>query len=99
MPNPCIGCKKDCCENFSISYEPYHPLRVQKELTSFPFIHKTGNRLVLFSGHETVVGIYNCDRHNPDTKLCEGYGINPRPAFCENTGTKITPHNQCLLKP
>ncbi len=97
--NLCESCSRSCCFDFKITSELNDPINLRKELKAFPFIQRTGQELVLDSlGHEQVVGVYNCDRFDFGQSKCRDYGVKPRPAFCEATGVKTSPHPQCLLK-
>lgn len=97
--NQCEACPRSCCLDFKITSEVRDPLGLRKELRQFPFIKQTNRVLILGpQGHECVVGVYNCDRFNAKTGKCRAYGIKPRPGFCETTGIKTSPHEQCLLK-
>ena len=96
--NKCKGCLKNCCVDFSIGSEVCHPLSVRDELVKFPFIKRTGSRLVRGPGGVRSVGVYNCDRFNCKTGECRDYETQPRPSFCSKTGEMSVPHSQCLLK-
>jgi len=96
--NKCEGCQSVCCVDFKITTEITDPLRVKRVLQNYLFIHRTGSDIVLGrSGHEVVVGIYNCDRFNKETNSCIHYNDVPRPDFCKNTGEKVIPNENCQL--
>ena len=97
MSNLCQDCKISCCRNFSITTELIDPVRHAQNLQNFSFIHKTGKKLVRVYGHETIVGVYNCDRFQ-STGECQDYEILPRPDFCKRTGVVDISHKNCLLK-
>ena len=99
MANRCEGCPRNCCVDFKLTKELTDPLGVKEELRKFPFIKRTGSSLVIGpSGHERVVGIYNCDRYDPETGECRNHDTEPRPLFCHTTGGKFIPHPRCLLR-
>lgn len=99
MPNKCEGCPRNCCLDFKITTELTEPSSLWQELAHFTFIKKTGTALVYDpSGHERVVGIYNCDRFDSATGECLDYEARQRPSFCQTTGIKVSPHAKCLLK-
>ena len=101
MENPCEGCPRNCCKDFKIAKETTNPAGVKKELESFPYIHRDGSQLIMDpGGHETMVGVYNCDRFDILSGQCIDHDQRERPDFCQKTGNsgKIFPHEECLLK-
>lgn len=96
--NRCEACPSSCCVNFSIGREVVDPVTVARELADHPYIRRIGDRLIISSGRERIVGIYSCKRHDPETGLCKGYDTIPRPSFCTETGEKDRPLN-CVLAP
>lgn len=97
--NKCEGCPRNCCVNFKLTGEVTDPVRTALELGNFPYIKRVGEELVVGpGGNERIVGIYRCERFDPKTGKCRGYGETPRPDFCLNTGEKFYPHSECLLK-
>jgi len=97
--NKCEGCPRPCCLNFKLTRELTDPVGTARELEKFPYIKKVGEELVLGpDGNERMVGVYRCERFDPETGKCRDYGKIPRPDFCLNTGEKFCPHSECLLK-
>jgi hypothetical protein len=96
--NECESCKRNCCVNFKLTQELTAPQKNEEVLNKYPFIHRTNREIVLFHGNEKVVGVYNCDRFDIETKKCINYDSEKRPEFCENTGIMSTPNSECILK-
>jgi len=96
--NECLACPTPCCVNFKIRLELTDSEKVKQLLIKYPFIHKTGVDLTFVYGHEKIIGIYNCDRFNIETKQCLNYDSEERPEFCINTGIISKPHPDCILK-
>ena len=88
----CESCPRSCCQDFKLTQEINNPQELQETLKKYPFIRKTGKEIVLDQfGNEKVVGVYNCDRFNEETKTCENYTTEKRPPFCINSGKIIAP--------
>lgn len=94
--NRCETCPTSCCANFSIGREVVDPVGVARELSGHSYINKIADRLVISSGHERLVGIYSCDRYDPQSGLCRDYNEIARPSFCLKTGEEDFPIN-CIL--
>jgi hypothetical protein len=95
----CEGCPRNCCENFKLTLELTNSQNLPQFLEKYPYIRRVGNDVVLDEhGHEKTVGVYACDRFDKTTQTCINHDTEERPSFCINTGEKIAPHNQCLLK-
>lgn len=97
MTNSCESCERKCCKDFAITTEIRNPVKLEQTLKEFPFIKKTGSKLVSLGGREIMVGIYNCDRFNEEDGKCNNYQTEPRPDFCINTGVQVAPKKNCPL--
>jgi Fe-S-cluster containining protein len=95
--NQCKTCPKICCIDFRLTQELTFPKETEEQLKKYPFIHCTDLDLIIFHGHEKMIGIYNCNRFDKETKKCIDYDIKERPEFCKNTGIICYPHKECIL--
>lgn len=100
VENPCLDCTEKCCQEFKITTELVNPSQLTKDLEKFSYIKRVGSDVVLWQGHEKMVGKYSCERFDKDTGLCRDYDFLERPEFCYNTGEKFIPSLRCnyLLK-
>ena len=99
MGNYCETYPRSCCQDFMITTELFDPGKVQQTIEQFPFIKKTGQKLILDpSAHERLVSVYNCQRFDQENGFCLNYQAQERPSFCLNTGDNFLPHGQCLYQ-